>query len=87
MRAGIAAALAGVIGIKVVIFVVIEIVLREGRNRQIRKMCEQLGLEVARLKRIAIGQVKLGMLQPGKWRELSQDEVKRLMAEPNTTVR
>ena len=65
----------------------LEVVLREGRNRQIRKMCEQLGLEVARLKRIAIGQVKLGMLQPGKWRELSQDEVKRLMAEPNTTVR
>ena len=66
---------------------VLEVVPREGRNRQIRKMCEQLGLEVARLKRIAIGQVKLGMLQPGKWRELSQDEVKRLMAEPNTTVR
>ncbi len=66
---------------------VLEVVLREGRNRQIRKMCEQLGMEVARLKRVAIGQVKLGMLQPGKWRELSQDEVKRLMAEPNTTVR
>ncbi len=66
---------------------VLEIILREGRNRQIRKMCEQLGIEVARLKRTAIGQVKLGMLQPGKWRELSQDEVRRLTAEPNTTVR
>lgn len=60
--------------------VVLEIVLYEGRNRQIRKMCEQLGLEVARLKRIAIGQVKLGMLQPGKWRFLTGEEVKKLTA-------
>lgn len=66
--------------------VVLEIVLREGRNRQIRKMCEQLGLEVARLKRTAIGQVKLGMLPQGKWRDLTPDEVKRLTARPNTTV-
>ena len=58
--------------------VVLEIILREGRNRQIRKMCEQLGVEVARLKRVAVGQVKLGMLQPGKWRNLTLDEVKRL---------
>lgn len=60
--------------------VVLEIVLYEGRNRQIRKMCEQLGLEVARLKRIAVGPVKLGMLQPGKWRMLTAEEVKKLMA-------
>ncbi len=60
--------------------VVLEIVLYEGRNRQIRKMCEQLGLEVARLKRIAIGQLKLGMLQPGKWRMLTSEEVKKLTA-------
>ncbi|MBQ1546023.1 MAG: rRNA pseudouridine synthase [Clostridia bacterium] len=66
--------------------VVLEVVLREGRNRQIRKMCEKLGVEVARLKRTAIGQVKLGMLPQGKWRELSQDEVRRLTAQPNTTV-
>ena len=50
---------------------VLEIILEEGRNRQIRKMCEAVGLEVARLKRNAIGPVKLGMLQPGKWRELT----------------
>ena len=60
--------------------VVLEIVLNEGRNRQIRKMCEQLGLEVARLKRVSIGSVKLGMLQPGQYRELTLEEVQRLMA-------
>jgi 23S rRNA pseudouridine2605 synthase len=60
--------------------VVLEITLFEGRNRQIRNMCEKLGLEVARLKRIAVGQVKLGMLQPGKWRALTNEEVKKLTA-------
>lgn len=58
--------------------VVLEIVLYEGRNREIRKMCEALNLEVARLKRIAVGSVKLGMLQPGKWRMLTPAEVKKL---------
>ncbi len=57
---------------------VLEIVLNEGRNRQIRKMCEGLNLEVARLKRVAIGPVKLGMLQPGKYRDLTPDEIRRL---------
>lgn len=55
---------------------VLEIIIKEGRNRQIRKMCEQAGLNVARLKRVAIGQLKLGMLAPGKWRNLSTQEVK-----------
>lgn len=59
---------------------VLEIVLEEGRNRQIRKMCEAIGLEVARLKRTAIGPVKLGMLQPGKWRELTPEEMRSIKA-------
>ncbi len=59
--------------------VVLEIILYEGRNRQIRKMCEAVGLEVARLKRTAIGSVKLGMLKQGAWRELNEDEVRKLM--------
>ncbi len=62
---------------------VLEIILEEGRNRQIRKMCEALGLEVARLKRTAIGPVKLGMLQPGKWRELAPDEMRKIRAYHN----
>lgn len=41
-------------------------------------MCEALGLEVARLKRTAIGPVKLGMLQQGKWRDLTPQEVASL---------
>lgn len=56
------------------------ITLYEGRNRQIRKMCEELGLEVIRLKRIAIGNVKLGMLKQGDWRELNDDELRSLNA-------
>ena len=59
--------------------VVLEIILYEGRNRQIRKMCEEVGLEVARLKRTAIGSIKLGMLKQGAWRELNEDEVRKLM--------
>ena len=59
--------------------VVLEIILYEGRNRQIRKMCESVGLEVARLKRTAIGSIKLGMLKQGEWRELHEDEVRKLM--------
>lgn len=66
--------------------VVLEIVLYEGRNRQIRKMCETLGLEVARLKRTSIGSLKLGMLHPGKWRELTEDEVHKLMVSSGMKV-
>ena len=49
--------------------------LHEGRNRQIRKMCEQCSLTVMRLTRIAIGSLKLGDLEKGKWRELTSAEV------------
>ena len=59
--------------------VVLEFILHEGRNRQIRKMCESQGLEVARLKRISIGPIKLGMLKQGDYRELSETDVKKLL--------
>lgn len=54
------------------------ITITEGRNREIRRMCESVGLEVARLKRLAVGPVKLGMLKPGTHRELTADEVDML---------
>ena len=54
---------------------VMQITIMEGKNRQIRRMCEAVGLEVVRLKRIAIGPLKLGMLQPGKWRYLKPSEL------------
>jgi 23S rRNA pseudouridine2605 synthase len=57
---------------------VLKISIKEGRNRQIRKMCESVGLNVARLKRISIGNIKLGMLPTGKWRNLKDEEVKNL---------
>lgn len=49
--------------------------LREGRKRQIRRMCELVGLKVVALKRIRIGRVVLGDLPPGQWRFLRADEV------------
>lgn len=55
--------------------VVLRITIFEGKNRQIRRMCEGLGLEVARLRRVSVGPLKLGMLQPGEWRELTPVEV------------
>ncbi len=57
---------------------VLEISIKEGKNRQIRRMCEAVGLEVIRLRRTAVGPVKLGMLPPGKIRELKPFEVNAL---------
>lgn len=52
--------------------------LYEGRNRQIRKMCESQKIKITELCRIAIGNVKLGSLPIGKWRELDENEIKYL---------
>jgi len=49
-------------------------VLREGKKRQIRRMCEAVGLKVLGLKRVRIGRVMLGDLPPGQWRYLGADE-------------
>ena len=56
----------------------LEMQLFEGRNRQIRKMCEKVGVEVIKLRRVAIGDIRLGGLESGKWRMLSRDQVKYL---------
>lgn len=58
--------------------VVLQMVIKEGRNRQIRKMCEAVGLEVARLRRTAIGPIRLGMLKPGTFRELTPEEIRAI---------
>lgn len=56
----------------------VEIIIHEGKNRQIRRMCESLGHKVISLKRIAIGDIKLGYLKKGEWRNLTEDELKYL---------
>ena len=56
-----------------------EISIYEGRNRQIRKMCEAIGCPVLQLKRISIGPLKLGNLPRGKYRNLSQGELNQLL--------
>ena len=61
----------------------LEMRLYEGRNRQIRRMCEAVGLRVRRLQRVAIGDLTLGTLPIGKWRTLTEDEVRYLMTERN----
>ncbi len=55
--------------------------LYEGRNRQIRKMCEQVGLEVIKLRRIAIGKIELGNLKPGCFRKLNGAQIEYLRSE------
>ena len=53
-------------------------VLSEGRHRQIRQMCEQAGLRVRRLRRVALSGLTLGGLAPGRFRELTPAEIARL---------
>ncbi|PLX84773.1 MAG: pseudouridine synthase [Desulfuromonas sp.] len=56
----------------------LQITIREGRNRQVRRMCEAVGYPVSRLKRLSIGFLDLGNLPAGKFRRLSSEEVVRL---------
>ena len=58
----------------------VRIKLNEGRNRQIRKMCEAIGHPVLSLKRVEVGSVKLGGLQQGDWRHLTKAEVGAISA-------
>lgn len=62
---------------------ILEMTLYEGRNRQIRKMCDAASLKIKRLCRIAIGKLCLGELPVGKWRYLTEDEVAYLKNERN----
>jgi two-component system response regulator ResD len=58
--------------------VVLLMTIHEGKNRQIRRMCESVGLEVARLRRTSIGPLKLGMLKPGTYRDLTAEELRAI---------
>jgi len=58
---------------------VIELELGEGKNREIRRMCAVLGLQVRQLVRQQIGKIKLGQLRNGKWRTLTEAEIKSLL--------
>ena len=58
----------------------LRMVLTEGRNRQIRRMIEHVGLRVARLRRIRIMNIQLGKLPVGKWRHLDDREMEQLMS-------
>jgi len=61
--------------------------LREGRNRQVRKMCDAIGHPVGRLKRVAIGPIRDSRLKPGQWRELTREEVAKLKAAATASSR
>jgi 23S rRNA pseudouridine2605 synthase len=58
------------------------VVMGEGRKRQIRETCRQLGLPVVRILRIRIGELRLGNLKPGQWRSLSPHEIDELKGKP-----
>ena len=60
---------------------ILDVTIHEGRNRQVRRMCQAAGMEVARLKRIAEGTLRLGELKEGQWRHLTAQEVEKLLSE------
>lgn len=62
----------------------LEITIHEGRNRQVRRMCDAAGMHVTRLRRIREGKLKLGDLPVGKWRYLTPEEVAMLKGQEET---
>ena len=68
-------------------FTILEITLTEGRNRQVRRMIEALGGKVLKLVRIAIGDLRIGDLPIGKWRRLTEEEVKKLAGQASRPVK
>ncbi len=59
---------------------VLLLTIHEGKKREIRRMCDAVGLPVLRLRRISIGPLKLGTLKPGAWRDLTSEELRALRA-------
>ena len=60
---------------------VIELELAEGKNREVRRMCAAVGLTVERLVRTQVGKIKLGELRLGRWRTLTESEIKTLLSQ------
>ncbi len=65
----------------------LQVTVREGRNRQVRKMCEAIGHPVTALRRVAIGPLRDSRLKIGHWRELSPQEVERLRKATTTPAK
>ena len=61
----------------------LSVTIHEGRNRQVRRMCAQAGLQVTRLRRVREGALTLGELKPGRWRPLTQEELALLEQVPD----
>jgi len=68
----------GALGTRAQLLTLLVITLREGRNRQVRRMCASVGHPVRELARIRMGPISLGSLDEGQWRDLTPQEVKRL---------
>jgi len=68
---------------KVYIDKIFRIILKQGLNRQIRRMCEYLGYKVVTLKRVRIMHITLGKMKPGEWRNLNNKEIRALDAALN----
>jgi len=66
---------------------VLELELKEGKNREVRRLCESQGWQITHLRRTQIGPIKLGELPSGKWRLLTKPEIKRLFASARGTDR
>ena len=60
---------------------VLDVTIHEGRNRQVRRMCQEAGMKVLRLKRIAEGKLRLGDLKEGQWRYLTASEIQKLVSD------
>jgi 23S rRNA pseudouridine2605 synthase len=60
----------------------IKVIINEGRNRQIRQMFEKIGYDVMKLQRVAIGRLRLGPLEKGKFRILTEEDLARVFADP-----
>ena len=65
----------------------LRLTIHEGRNRQVRRMCEAVGHPVTRLVRVRIGPLRDAQLRPGDWRELDQQELKALIETASGTPR